>query len=85
MRNTVVMKVSPTEANVCLHPGTFAVGDRVHIYQTTCQMGLDHVVDCRRRRVGEGRITRAINDHYAAIGLAASSTFEEGFTVEVVR
>jgi hypothetical protein len=85
MRNTVVMKISPTEANVCLHPGSFAVGDRVNVYQTKCQMGIDRTVGCHRYRVGEGTITRAINNHYAAIELATPSRLEEGFDVEVVR
>jgi hypothetical protein len=85
MRNTVVMKISSTEANVCLHPGSFAVGDRVNVYQTRCRMGLDRTVGCHRYRVGEGTITRAINDHYAAIELAGHSRLEEGFDVEVVR
>lgn len=85
MRNTVVMKISPTHANVCLHPGSFAVGDRVNVYETRCQMGLDRTVGCRRYRVGEGKITRALNTHYAAIELAAPTKLEEGFDVEVVR
>ena len=85
MRNTVVMTISPTEANVCLEPGTFSVGDRVNLYQTTCHMGASRAMDCRRHRIGEGRITHAINDHYATVELAAPSKLEEGFVVEVVR
>ena len=84
MRDTIVMKISPTEAHVCLHPGSFAVGDRVNVYKTTCQMKLDRAVDCQRHRVGQGRITRALNDHYAAISVGADSKVEEGFTVEVL-
>jgi hypothetical protein len=85
MRNTVVMTISPTEANVCLRPGSFAVGDRVNIYQTTCQMGVTRAMDCRRHQIGAGRITRALNDHYATMELASASRLEEGFVVEVVR
>jgi hypothetical protein len=83
MRGTVVMKISPTEAYVCLHPGSFELGDRVRVYKTSCQMKLDRAVDCQRRRVGEGWITQALNDHYAAIGVTSQSNLEEGFTVEV--
>jgi hypothetical protein len=84
MHDTVVMKISPTEAQVCLHPGTFVVGDRVTVFKTTCQMGLDHLMACHRDNVGRGRITRVINEHYATIELTARS-LEEGFGVEVVR
>lgn len=84
MRDTVVMKISPTEAHVCLHPGTFAVGDRVNIFTMTCQMRIDRAVDCRRDVVGRGRITRVINDHYAAVEVAAQR-LEEGLGVEVLR
>jgi hypothetical protein len=47
-------------------------------------MKLDRAVDCQRHRVGQGRITRALNDHYAAISVAVDSNLEEGFTVEVL-
>ena len=85
MRNSVVMKISATEVNVCLHPGSFAVGDRIRVYQTTCSMGVARSIDCDRSQVAEGTITHALNDHYAAVQLATATRLEEGFEVELVR
>jgi hypothetical protein len=84
MRDQIVMKVSATEAHVCLRPGSFAVGDRVRVFELACVPGaVERGVECQRRPIGEGRVTRVLNEHYAAVELAVP--FEEGFGIEVIR
>ena len=81
MRGSVVMKIDPTTAHVCLGNGEVAVNDKVRLYKNVCKQG-DRRPICTRETVAEGKVTEVLDDHYSVVTFAAGTTFEEGNTVE---
>ena len=81
MRGSVVMKIDPTTAHVCLGKGEVEVSDLVHVYKNVCTPSGRRSV-CKRDLVGDGRVTELINDHYSIVTVPEGTTVEEGFTVE---
>lgn len=90
MRGTVAMKVSDTDAHVCLGNNEVKVGDRVTLFRNDCPSkggggrnggggggGL-----CKKIKVGEGQVTQLLNEHYSAVRFEPGVQFEEGTIVE---
>lgn len=81
MRGSVVMKIDPTTAHVCLGNGEVAVNDRVRLYKNICEPSGRRSV-CKKEPVAEGTVTQLLDEHYSVVSFPAGTTFEEGNTVE---
>jgi hypothetical protein len=85
MRGSVQMKVSDTEAHVCLSPDDVVVNDRVELYKQVCTTAGKRT-ECKNEAVAEGVVTERLNDHYAVVTFPAGTWFEEkGYLVEPIR
>ena len=89
MRGSVVMKVSDTEAHVCMGKGEVREGEPIRVYRNVCKApvpnrawGLVFADSCRRERAGNGTVEKVLNEHYSVVRFAPGTTFEEGDTVE---
>lgn len=88
MRGGVAMKVSDTEAHVCLGEGEVKEGDRVNAFYNDCQSqgsgGKDgaYGVPCVKTRLGTGIVTKILNDHYSVVEFEEGVKFSEGTFVE---
>src|SRR5665647_977127 len=88
MRGSVAMKVSETEAHVCLGKGEVQEGDRVTAFYNDCQSkdvadnrGV-YVTPCVKAKLGKGTITKVLNDHYSVVKFDEGVKFTEGTFVE---
>jgi hypothetical protein len=85
MRGSVVMKVSDTEAHVCLFDQQAPVGSQVQLYRHTCVTKYGKRYECDKQKVAVGTVTEQIGDHYALVTFPAGTNYDEGFTVEPIR
>jgi len=94
MRGSIVMKVSDTDAHVCMGVGEVAAGDRVRLYRNICTnpKGATAKVDllapggiCTREKVTDGEVAQVLNEHYSVVRFASGTAFREGDTVEKVK
>lgn len=81
MRGSVVMKLDPTTAHVCLGRGEVAVNDRVRLYKNDCEVS-GRRSTCKKTEVASGTVTELLDDHYSVVTFPAGTTFEEGNTIE---
>lgn len=84
MNGSVVMKVSETEAHVCLLDGDARVGSQVQLYRHKCVTQYGKRYDCGKQLVAVGTISERIGDHYALVTFPQGTTYEEGYTVEPI-
>lgn len=88
MRGGVAMKVSDTEAHVCLGEGEVKEGDKVIAFYNDCQGkgngGKDgaYGIPCVKTRLGTGIVTKILNDHYSVVKFEDGVKFTEGTFVE---
>jgi hypothetical protein len=86
MRGSVAMKVSNEEAHVCMGDKDVKAGDKVVLFKNVCvspraaQAATD--AGCRKEKLGEGEVTRLLNEHYSVVKVNPGVTFEEGTIVE---
>jgi hypothetical protein len=87
MRGSVVMKVSDTDAHVCLGDHEVNVGEPVRLYRNICtdkaqtkDAGLP--AHCRKEAIAKGEVTQLLNEHYSVVRFPAGTNFAEGDTVE---
>lgn len=92
MRGSVVMRVSPSDAHVCLGEGEVAVGDTVNLIHHDCAAkGNDKPwvgsagERCRRQVVGTGQVVEVLNSHYSVVRFKPGVTFAEGDTIEKAK
>jgi hypothetical protein len=81
MRGSIVMKIDPTTAHVCLGNQEVAVNDRVRLYKNDCKH-VDRRTICEKVTLAEGTVTELLDEHYSVVAFPAGTTFEEGYTVE---
>jgi len=81
MRGSVVMKIDPTTAHVCLGANEVAVSDRIRLYKNECTASGRRSI-CKKVTVAEGTVTQLLDEHYSLVTFPAGTTFEEGYTVE---
>ncbi len=88
-RGTVAMKVNPGEAHVVLGVHEVKVGDRVAFFKNQCKKPLGGVHQgvhndpvCERVKIGEGRVTRVINESYSVVHVDPGVEISEGMIVE---
>lgn len=85
MRGTVAMKVSDSEAHVCLGDNEVKAGDKVALFRNEC-VGRGQregsAGNCRLVRLGEGRVEKTLNEHYSVVRVNPGVAFSEGTLVE---
>lgn len=88
MRGSVAMKGEDGEAHVCMGDKEVKAGDKVTLYKnvctplTTAQRFGNLVGGCKKVRLGEGVVERALNEHYSIVKVDPGVAFEEGAIVE---
>lgn len=86
MRGSVAMKISPSEAHVCLGNNEVEVGDKVSVFTNNC---LPHgsrdkaAAPCQKVKTGTGTVTKLLNEHYSVVKFENGIDFSEGTFVEV--
>ncbi len=82
------MKTSDRDAHVCFNKGEVAPGDTVRLYSNRCTKvggggkGEGGDRSCEKVAVGNGVVTKIINDHYSQVTFDPGVEFEEGSFVE---
>ncbi|MBC7539416.1 MAG: hypothetical protein H7281_11390 [Bacteriovorax sp.] len=88
MRGSVAMKISDTEAHVCLGDKEVKVGDKVVAFQNVCTPDANRVsragkvTPCKKVQLGSGEVTSLINDHYSVVKFDSKFDFNEGTIIE---
>ena len=89
MMGSVAMKVSDDEAHVCMDTAHTKVGDRLELFKNICKSpkgglrsGLGDVASCTKTQLGEGTVTKILNEHYSVVKFDSGVAFEEGTFVE---
>jgi hypothetical protein len=90
MRGSVAMKVSDTEAHVCMNKSEVKVGDRVTLFRNNCPSkgprGRNgdggEAGGCTKVQLGQGTVTENLNEHYSVVKFDQGVQFEEGTFVE---
>lgn len=88
MRGSVAMKISDTEAHVCLGDSEVKVGDKVNAFQNVCTNETQRTsrsgksVSCQKTKIGVGEVTSLINNHYSIVKFDNGVKFNEGTIVE---
>ncbi len=88
MRGSVAMKVSDTEAHVCMDNTEAKVGDRVTLFRNNCPTkggrarSGDGGGSCEKVQLGQGTVTEILNQHYSVVKFDPGVSFEEGSFVE---
>lgn len=81
------MKVSDTEAHVCLNKDEVKEGDRVLAFYNDCSkrsLGDNRgVTPCVKTKLGYGTVKQILNDHYSLIKFDEGVKFSEGTFVEI--
>jgi hypothetical protein len=84
MSGSVVMKVSDTEAHVCLFEQDAPIGARVQLYRHKCVSQAGKRYDCDKQPVAVGTIAHKMG-HYAMVTFPQGTQYEEGNTVEQIQ
>lgn len=85
MRGSVAMKVNEQEAHVCLGDNEVKAGDRVNLFRNQCNKIVGKVGandPCHKIKIGEGTVTRTLDEHYSVVKVDSGVSFEEGTVVE---
>lgn len=88
MRGSVAMKISPTEAHVCLGNNEANVGDKVVVFINSCPplSGRDaETALCEKEQTGTGTVTKLLNEHYSVVKFDKAIKFNEGTFVELQK
>lgn len=86
-RGSVALKENNQEAHVCLGDKEVKAGDRVALFKNQCtgtssgKSGNDGPV-CKKVKLGEGVVTKTLNEHYSNIRVDSGVSFDEGTIVE---
>jgi hypothetical protein len=84
MRGSVALKIDESKGVACLASDSVRVGDGIAFYKTECkrQNPREGVSDCSMIKLGNGKITKLVNDHYSEFETTSDVKFEEGSLVE---
>jgi hypothetical protein len=90
MSGSVIMKVSDTQAHVCLFEHDAAIGAKVQLYRHSCvgqyaTPGVSHSrqpYTCQKQAVAIGTVAQKMGDHYALVTFPEGTKYEEGYTIE---
>lgn len=85
MSGSVALKINENSGVACLPSGTAQVGKEITLYNTICERkGGDErgFTKCSKELIGNGKITKLVNDHYSEFTTNSGVKFEEGSLVE---
>jgi len=86
MRGSVAMKVNSREAHICMGNGEVQAGDKVALYTNACTSSVagkeESQGSCKKIKLGEGIVSRTLNEHYSVIEVNKGVKFKEGSIVE---
>lgn len=91
MSGSVIMKVSETEAHVCLFEQDAPIGTRVQLYRHSCKSQYADPAKpssnrtpytCEKQAVAIGTISQKMGGHYAMVTFPQGTQYQEGYTVE---
>ena len=88
MRGSVVMKISDTQAHVCMGNKEVAVGDQVQLVLHDCTRSSSSkptLRQCKPVVISRGRVTEVLNDHYSVVDFPAGVVLREGDSVEKTK
>ena len=77
------MKISDTEAHVCVGKDEVGPGSIIEVLRNVCRREKPYT--CELKSVGTGRVTEPLNDHYSVATFPAGLSFQEGDLIRVVR
>lgn len=89
-RGSVALKESDQEAHVCLGDKEVKAGDKVALFKNECRgtsagrKGGNGPV-CNKVKLGEGVVTKTLNEHYSNIRVEPGVSFDEGAIVEKIN
>lgn len=89
-RGNVAMRINSSTAHICVNDYEVKVGDTVMFLFNDCferndMLGNELDSLCELFPVGEGRVTKIINKHYAEVKTKGTFKFDEGTLVEKVQ
>lgn len=84
MKGSVALKIDETKGIACLASDSVKVGDGIAFYKTECkkQNPKEGISDCSMVKIGNGKITKLVNNHYSEFEASGDVKFEEGSLVE---
>ena len=91
MNGSVIMKVSETEAHVCLLDSDAPVGTRVQLYRHDCRSqyakpgtpsSARAPYACEKQAVAVGTISQKLGGHYVVVTFPQGTQYAEGYTIE---
>jgi len=82
MSGSVVMKLSDTQAHVCLFEKEAPVGTQVQLYRHTCKSQGRGAYQCTKQSMAIGKISQTMGGHYALVTFPEGTKLEEGYTIE---
>lgn len=83
MRGSIAMKVSDTEAHVCMNNDEVKVGDKVELYSNVCTPSkIKGQFPCKKVSKGYGAVEEILNEHYSLVKFEQGIKFGEGDFVE---
>lgn len=87
MRGSVAMKISESEAHVCMGNNEVKVGDKVNVFKNNCNKDFSsetstYKTSCKKELVGQGEVTSLVNEHYSVVKFEKGVKFEEGTVIE---
>lgn len=87
-RGSVALKENDQEAHVCLGDKEVKAGDKVALFKNQCTGSSSAKANsgpvCTKVKLGEGVVTKTLNEHYSNIRVNSGVSFDEGAIVEKI-
>lgn len=82
-KGVVAMKISDTEAHVCVGKDEVRSGSEIEVLRNVCRRQKPY--SCTLKSIGTGRISELLNHHYSVATFPAEVPFQEGDLVRATR
>ena len=88
VRAPVAMKINDPEAHICVGKEEVKVGDKFTAYKNECTPGKGKVAVesgtelCKKVKLGDAKIEKLLNEHYALLKFEPGVKFDERSFVE---
>lgn len=81
-RGTVAMKITDTQAHVCVGNEFVHTGTSLEVLRNVCDGPKQ---TCKLTHVGQGTVTEVLNEHYSVAEFPAAIKVREGDLIEVQK
>lgn len=81
-RGTVAMKITDTQAHVCVGKEAVHPGTSLEVLRNVCNGPKQ---TCKLTHVGQGSVTAVLNEHYSVAEFPAAIKVREGDLIEVQK